>query len=271
MTAGAGIGLRAAHERELAERRPPLAFVEVHSENHFGGAAAALERVRRDYAVSLHGVGLSLGSADALDEAHLAKLDALARRIEPLFVSEHLSWSAIDGRHLNELLPLPFTHEAAAHVASRISQAQERLGRPLLIENVSAYCAAGAPQMPEWEFVSEVARRSGCALLLDVNNIWVNAVNFGFDPRHYLAAIDPAAVAQYHLGGFEARGAMLVDTHGARVADDVWSLYRDALARIGARPTLIEWDTDLPALDMLLDEAQAAREILAGAAAEAIA
>jgi hypothetical protein len=270
--AGVGIGLRGPHQRELLERAPTLGFVEVHSENCFTAAAAAsLERVRTEYAVSLHGVGLSLGSADPLDDRHLDKLAALASRIDPLFVSEHLSWSSIDGRHANELLPMPFTREAVEHVASRISQVQERLGRRLLVENVSAYVAFAESGMAEWEFVSDVARRAGCALLLDVNNIWVNARNFGFDPGRYLHAIDPAAVAQYHVGGHERRDAILVDTHGARVADEVWSLYRDALARIGARPTLVEWDTDLPALDVLLDEARAAREILEGATAQAFA
>jgi len=257
--AGVGIGLRTAHQGEILERHPALDFVEVHSENYFAPAGAeSLERVRRDYEVSLHGVGLSLGSSDPLDEGHLARLDSLARRIDPLFVSEHISWSSIDGRHLNELLPLPFTREAAAHVASRISQAQDRLGRALLVENVSAYCALGPGEMSEWEFVSEVARVCGCSLLLDVNNIHVNATNFGFDARDYLEGIDPARVAQFHLGGHEARGRMLVDTHGARVSREVWSLFGDALARFGARPTLIEWDTALPPLDVLMAEAHSA-------------
>lgn len=260
--AGVGIGLRAPHCRELLERRPALDFVEVHSENYFGGAAAAtLERVRRDYPVTLHGVGMSLGSADALDARHLARLDALARRIEPAFVSEHLSWSSAGGRHANELLPLPFTDEAVALLSDRIDEAQERLGRRLLVENVSAYHAFSPAEMTEWEFVSRVVRRCGCALLLDLNNIHVNAANFGFDARAYLAAIDPSCVAQYHLGGFEKEGELLIDTHGARVADGVWSLYREAVERIGPRPTLVEWDTQLPALDVLLAEAAAARAI----------
>jgi uncharacterized protein (UPF0276 family) len=267
--AGAGIGLRGPHFREILERAPALDFVEVHSENYFSEVAAgSLERVRRDYPVSLHGVGLSLGSADPLDPGHLEKLAALVERIDPVLVSEHLSWSSIDGRHANELLPMPFTREAAAHIASRISQAQERLRRQLLVENVSAYSGFRESEMPEWEFVCDVARRSGCALLLDVNNIWVNACNFRFDAASYIAGIDPALVAQYHLGGHERRGAILVDTHGARVEPAVWSLFRDAVSRIGERPALVEWDTDLPALDVLLDEAQAAREALEGAAAE---
>ena len=263
MSRAVGIGLRAPHLEEILERRPALGFVEVHSENFFGSAAASLERVRRDYPVSLHGVGLSLGSADPLDGAHLAKLDSLARRIDPLLVSEHISWSAIGARHANELLPMPFTMEAAIHVAARIGAAQERLGRRLLVENVSAYHAFPGAELAEWDFVGEVVRRSGCALLLDVNNIWVNAANFGFDARRYVGAIDPAHVAQFHLGGHEARGGLLVDTHGARVSPPVWALYREAVERIGPRPTLIEWDTALPALEILLDEARTARDIVA--------
>ena len=262
---GAGIGLRHAHFEALARRRPALGLLEVHSENFFGEgpAIAWLERFRADYALSLHGVGLSLGSADPLDEAHLAKLEALVRRVDPALVSEHLSWSSIDGRHANELLPMPFTTEAAMHLASRVQRVQERLGRAILVENVSSYALVGAPDLAEWEFAAEVARRSGCALLLDVNNIWVNAANHGFDARRYLHAVDPSQVGQYHLGGFETRERLLVDTHGARVAPAVWELFHEALERIGARPTIVEWDTDLPALDVLLDEAARASAAIA--------
>jgi uncharacterized protein len=262
---GAGIGLRAPHYAEILERRPALAFVEVHSENFFaagGEPLAWLERFRREYPVSLHGVGLSLGSADPLDERHLAKLAALAARVEPLFVSEHLSWSSFGGRHANDLLPLPFTREAIAHLAERIVRVQERLGRRILVENVSSYLQHGGDAMPEWEFVAEVARASGCGLLLDVNNIWVNAANHRFDARRYLDAIPAACVEEIHLAGFERDGERLIDTHGARVAAEVWSLYADAIARFGPRPTLIEWDTDLPALDVLLDEARRARDAM---------
>jgi uncharacterized protein (UPF0276 family) len=263
--AGAGIGLRAPHHEELAARRPPLALVEVHSENFFGDGGAplaALERARALYPLSLHGVGLSLGSADPLDPRHLARLEALVRRFEPALVSEHLSWSSIDGRHANELLPLPFSREAIAHVAGRIAQVQERLGRRILVENVSTYLEFGERAMPEWEFVAEVVRRSGCGLLLDVNNVHVNAVNHGFDAAGYLDAIDPDAVAEYHLAGHEAWELGLVDTHSRRVSAEVWSLFRAALARIGPRPTVIEWDLDIPALDVLLDEASKAEALL---------
>jgi hypothetical protein len=263
--AGAGIGLRAPHHDEIARRKPALAFLEVHSENFFGDggpALAALERARDDYPLSLHGVGLSLGSADPLDERHLARLEALVRRVEPMLVSEHLSWSSIDGIHANDLLPLPRTREAVEHVAARIGRVQDRLGRRILVENVTTYLELADSTMSEWEFVAEVARRSGCALLLDVNNIHVNAVNHGFDARDYLAAIEPAAVAEFHLAGHEATALGLLDTHAAPVAPEVWSLFREAVARIGPRPTLVEWDADIPPLDVLLAEAALARAIL---------
>ena len=259
-----GIGLRAPHYGELIERRPDLAFLEAHSENFFGDGGAALawlERFRALYPLSLHGVGLSLGSCDPLDEHHMARLHALVRRFEPVLVSEHLSWSSAGGRHANDLLPLPLSEEALGPVARRIEQVQERLGRELLVENVSAYARMAPSPIPEWEFVAEVARRSGCRLLLDVNNVWVNSANHGFDPRRYLDAIDPASVAEIHLAGFERAGGLLIDTHGARVAGEVWELYEYALARFGPRPTLIEWDTDLPELDVLLGEARRARAL----------
>ena len=261
-----GIGLRAPHYRELLERRPALAFLEVHSENYFcaGGAPlACLERFRACYALSLHGVGLSLGSADPLDERHLGKLDALVRRFEPALVSEHLCWSSVGARHANDLLPLPYTEEALDHVVERIERVQERLARRILVENVSSYLEFAHSTIAEWDFVAEAARRSGCGVLLDVNNIWVNSVNHGFDARRYLASIDARAVGEIHLAGFERSGELLLDTHGARVSADVWALYAAALARIGARPTLVEWDSAIPPLDVLLDEARTARSHLA--------
>jgi uncharacterized protein (UPF0276 family) len=260
-----GIGLRAPHFAPLAEGRPALGFVEAHSENFFcdGGAPLAwLERIRAQYPLSLHGVGLSLGSSDPLDRTHLERLRRLIARFEPALVSEHLSWSSFGGRHANDLLPLPLTEEAAGHAAARIREAQDYLGCELLVENVSAYVRLGPSAMPEWEFVSEVAGRAGCRLLLDVNNVWVNAANHGFDPGRYLEGIDAARVAEIHLGGFESTAAALVDTHGAPVAAEVWALYARAIARFGARPTLIEWDTDLPSLDVLLGEAARARALL---------
>ena len=262
----AGIGLRAPHYAELHRRRPPVSFLEVHSENFFadgGPALAWLERFRADYPLSLHGVGLSLGSTDPLDAAHLEKLERLVRRFDPALVSEHLAWSSIEGRHANDLLPLPFTQASIAHLAAHIGEVQDRLGRRILVENVSSYLEFRDSTLPEWEFVAEVARRAGCGVLLDVNNIWVNAVNHGFDPYRYFDAIDPDSIGEIHLAGFEATADGLIDTHGARVSADVWLLFAEAVARFGPRPTLVEWDTDLPALDVLLEEAAKADAILA--------
>jgi uncharacterized protein (UPF0276 family) len=259
-----GIGLRAPHYGEVLRRRPALDFLEVHSENFFaagGPALALLERFRGAYAISLHGVGLSLGSTDPLDEAHLAKLAALVRRFDPLLVSEHLSWSSAGGRHANELLPLPHTHEALAHLVARIGRVQDALGREILVENVSSYLAFPGAEMTEAQFVAEAARRSGCRVLLDVNNIYVNAANHGDDAHAWLEAVPSALVGEIHVAGHEARGDLLVDTHGARVCDDVWALYARALERCGPCPTLVEWDTGIPSLDVLLDEAATADAI----------
>lgn len=263
-----GIGLRAPHYAAVLGRRPPVAFLEVHSENFFaaGGADIAwLESFRAAYPLSLHGVGLSLGSADPLDERHLAKLEALVERAAPMLVSEHLCWSSIDGRHANDLLPLPYTEESLAHVCARIGQVQDRLRRSILVENISSYLVFAESTIPEWEFLAEVARRAGCALLLDVNNIHVNAVNHDFDARRYLEAIPRSAVGEIHVAGHETSDGLLIDTHGAPVADEVWSLYAVAVERFGPQPTLVEWDTNIPALDVLLGEAAKARAIAARA------
>lgn len=271
--AGIGIGLRAPHYRDILDRRPDLGFLEVHAENFFaeGGAAPAwLERFRERYALSFHGVGLSLGSAEGLDARHLDRLARLVERFEPSLVSEHLSWSAAAGRHANDLLPLPYTREAVDTCVDRIQQVQERLRRRIAVENVTTYLRFGESEMPEWAFVGEVVRRAGCALLLDVNNIHVNAMNHGFDARTYLDAIDAASVEEIHLAGHERVDGRLVDTHAARVAPPVWALYRAAIERIGPRPSLVEWDAAIPALDVLLDEARIAREHM-DAAAQAVA
>jgi len=257
----AGIGLRAPHYAQLLERRPALSLLEVHSENFFaaGGASLAwLERFRGLYPLSFHGVGLSLGSSEAVDAVHLAKLASLVKRFQPALVSEHACWSSSAGRHSNDLLPLPYTEEALANFAAHVDAVQEKLGRRILIENVSSYMRFAHSTIPEWEFVSEVVRRTGCGLLLDVNNIWVNSRNHGFDPAQYLAAIDPACVEEVHLAGFESQGALLIDTHSRPVTNDVWALYRGAIDRIGPRPTIIEWDADIPELDVLLAEADKA-------------
>ena len=263
----AGVGLRALHYREMLARRPSLAFLEIHSENYFGAGGPPhhyLEQLRQDYPLSLHGVGLSLGSSDPLDPTHLAKLKQLAERYQPALISDHLCWTSVDGTHAHDLLPLPFTRAMARHVARRILAAQDTLGRRLLVENASSYVAFAESDMSEWEFVNEVVAEADCLLLLDVNNVYVNAVNHGFDARDYLAAMPAARVAEIHLAGFDtdARAQCLVDTHGKPVHAPVWALYRETVRRIGPRPTLIEWDADIPPLDMLLDEAAKANTIL---------
>lgn len=268
----AGIGLRAAHYRELLEARPAVGFLEVHSENYFGAGGAPhyyLERARALYPLSLHGVGLSLGSADPLNRRHLEGLKRLIERYAPGLVSDHLSWSSVDSRYLNDLLPLPYTEESLAHFVRRVCEAQDYLGRELLIENPSSYLQFRASTIPEWEFLAEVARRSGCGILLDINNVYVSACNHGFSAHDYLAAIPRAAVKEMHLAGYTVNhhpeGAILIDTHSAPVHDAVWSLYAQAVARFGPVPTLIEWDTDLPPLAVLVNEAHKAQRILRAA------
>ncbi len=261
----AGVGLRAPHVRHVLAERPAVAWFEVHSENYFadgGPDLAALDRIRADYPLALHGVGLSLGSADPLDHAHLAKLKRLAARVEPAVVSEHLCWSGVGGRHFNDLLPLPYTDEALAHVCARVDEVQAYLGRALVVENVSSYYAFPEATIPEWEFVAAVAARTGCRLLVDVNNIHVNARNHGIDPLAFLDAMPRDAVAEIHLAGHDDSGPIVIDTHGAPVAPEVWTLYRAALARFGRVPTLIEWDTDIPEFAVLAGEAATAQAIL---------
>lgn len=265
VAAGTGIGLRSVHHDDFLAARPRIPWVEVHSENFFaagGWPLQVLERVRRDYPVSLHGVGLSLGSADPLDATHLRQLQALIARVDPVRVSEHAAWSSIDGAFLNDLVPMPYTREALDHLVSRVQRLQEALRRPVLMENVSSYLRFPGAEMPEWEFMAALARRAGCGLLLDINNIYVNARNHGFDPREYLRAIPPALVGQMHLAGHavtEIAGRMLlVDTHDAPVCPAVWELYAEAVARMPDVPALVEWDASLPPLPELVAEAERA-------------
>jgi len=261
----AGIGLRAPHVAEVLARRPAVPWFEVHSENYFadgGPVLATLDRIRADYPLALHGVGLSLGSTDPLDRGHLAKLKRLADRVAPAAISEHLCWSSIDGRHFNDLLPLPYIDDALDHVCARVAMVQDFLGREILVENVSSYYAFPEATIPECEFVAAVAARTGCRLLVDVNNIYVNARNHGIDPLAYLAALPRAAVAEIHLAGFDASGPVVIDTHGAPVAPEVWALYAMAIERFGKVPTLIEWDTDIPGFAVLEREAATAQAVL---------
>jgi uncharacterized protein (UPF0276 family) len=261
----AGIGLRPPHYAAWLEAPPRVSFMEVHSENFFGDGGqplAYLERFRADYAISTHGVGLSLGSASGLEARHLSKLKRLVDRIEPALVSEHLCWVGVDGRFANDLLPLPHTEESLAVVVANVQRVQETLGRCILVENVSSYLEYASTHIAEWEFVREVAQRSGAGILLDINNIHVNAVNHGIDARTYLEAIPGERVGEIHLAGFQDAGDILIDTHGTPVCDAVWQLYRETIARIGPKPTLIEWDTDIPAPDVLIGEAGKANAIL---------
>ncbi|MGH8281336.1 MAG: MNIO family bufferin maturase, partial [Gammaproteobacteria bacterium] len=215
---------------------------------------------------SLHGVGLSLGSSDRLHTEHLAKLKRLIERVEPALVSEHLCWGAIGPRHLNDLLPLPFTEESLNLVVSHVSAAQEYLGRTILLENVSTYLMYTHSTIPEWEFIAALAERSGCGILLDVNNVFVNATNHGYDAERYIRAIPKDKVGEIHLAGFTRKQGLpvdlLIDSHSRPVADAVWKLYRLAIEHCGPVATLIEWDQDIPALDVLLSEADKAERIL---------
>ena len=235
-----------------------------------GPALRALQDLRRDYPISVHGVGLSLGSADGLDPAHLERLASLVERVEPALVSEHLSWSVAGGVYLNHLLPLPYTEETLALVSEHVRRAQDRLGRRLLVENPSSYLRFRESPIPEAEFLNALAARTGCGLLCDVNNVYVTCRNLGEDPTAYLDGVDRAAVGEIHLAGHavnDADGhAILIDDHGSRVTPAVWQLYARALARFGPVPTLVEWDTDLPELGVLVAEAATAAAMLDAAA-----
>src|SRR5688572_20103265 len=261
--ARAGIGLRSIHHAALLSERPPVGWIEAHTENYFhdgGGAARALERARAIYPLSLHGVGLGLGSADGLDLEHLARVKRAVARFEPALVSEHACWGHAGGEHFNDLLPLPYTDEAVRVLARQVAQAQDFLGRQLLIENVSAYLTFEHSRLTEWEFLAAVARDSGCGLLLDVNNVFVSASNLGLDARAFIAGLPRAD--EIHLAGHAHQGALLIDDHGSAVCDEVWELYAYALARFGPRPTLIEWDTNIPPLGRLVAESQRAQALL---------
>lgn len=259
---GAGVGLRARHYPEFLEGRPPVGWVEVHSENYFGAGGYdghVLAEVRKDYAVSLHGVGLGLGSAQTLDETHLRKLERLVAAIDPVLVSEHLCWCAAPGVHFNDLLPLAYTEETLALLIERVARLQDRLRRRILVENVSTYVEFSASEMTEGDFIAQLARRAGCGVLLDVNNLYVNQVNHGTDAQDAMRSVPVDCVEEIHLAGHFVGEHCLVDTHGDRVADPVWRLYEEALRRFGPAPTLIEWDTDVPELEVLIGEAAKAR------------
>lgn len=276
-----GIGWRHPHYQTLLERRPALGFLEVHSENFFGAGGAALAVLREGrthYPISLHGVGLALGSAVGLDDWHLEQLARLVADLDPVRVSDHACFargSIVQSRQLTsvhgaDLLPIPFNQEALDVMAANVQRVQDRLKRPMAVENLSAYLSFAGSEMPEPDFLNQLAQRTGCQLLVDVNNIYVNALNdqlnqLCHDPLHqctaWLDVIDPAHVAEIHLAGHIDCGDIVIDDHGSRIQAPVWTLYEHALARFGAVPTLIEWDTDIPALDVLLEEAGHARHL----------
>jgi len=264
----AGIGLRSPHLAEIGRERPATGFLEIHAENHLAGSPSlqAVERLRADYAFSIHAVGLSLGSAEGLDAAHLARVAALVKRLEPAWVSDHLSWSVGGGRYFNDLLPLPYTEEALDVVVRNIGRLQDVLGRQVSIENPSCYLGFTDSILSEPAFLAELVSRSGCGLLLDANNIVVTAHNLRLDPRDWLSGLPGAAITQYHLAGHAVNDAdgepILIDDHGSRVGDGVWALFAEVVKRFGVRPTLIEWDTDIPPLGVLLDEATRAAGVI---------
>jgi len=264
----AGVGLRFPHHRLVAETQPLAAWFEVHTENYMGGGTsiAVLDVIRRDYPISLHGVGLSLGSAQGLDAEHVARVRDVVARVEPGLVSEHLSFSRVDGVYLGDLLPLPLTEEALDVVCRNVDQMQNALARRILIENPSSYLQYRHSTIPEWEFISAVAARTECGILCDVNNIYVSACNHGWDASRYIASLPRAAIEEIHLAGHAAKEiggrTIRIDDHGSRVVEPVWALYAEALALFGAVPTLIEWDTNIPAFGVLQDEAARAERAL---------
>lgn len=264
-----GIGLRTPHYSDFLEKRPGVAWVEVHSENYFGEGGKpiqTLEQVRQHYPVSLHGVSLSIGSADDLNWQYLKQLRDLVQRIDPCLISDHLCWSSIDGHYLHDLLPLPYTEETLLHVIMRIQQVQEYLNRQILIENISSYVQFTDSSITEWEFLREVAVKSGCGILLDVNNVYVSAANQGFNPETYIASMPKQSVQEIHLAGFTSSNVnnkeVLIDSHNRAVVPAVWDLYRHTIKQLGTKPTIIEWDSQLPSLETLCLEAYRAEQIM---------
>jgi uncharacterized protein (UPF0276 family) len=262
---GFGAGLRTEHYDDVLAGGVSTGSVdwfEVVTENFMdtgGRPLDVLERVRADVPVALHGVGLSIGSIDPLDAAYLDRLAALVGRIEPALVTDHLCWTGVDGRPFFDLLPVPHTEEALVHITNRVAAVQEKLGRRILLENASTYIDYRCSQMPEWEFLAQLAERADCGILLDVNNVYVSSFNHGFDAEEYIDSIPVDRVGQFHLAGFTDRGNYLFDTHSAPVSEDVWALYRRATRRFGSGSTLVEWDADVPAFERLVAEVDRAR------------
>lgn len=269
MTPVAGIGLRTPHLVAVVRDRPATAFLEIHAENYLTPSPAfeTVARLRADYAFSVHAVGLSLGSADGLDDAHIRRIAALVDRLQPTLVSDHLTWSISQGRYLNDLLPLPYTEEAIDIVVRNVDRLQEALGRRIAVENPSCYFSFAHGTLSEPAFLSEVVRRSGCGLLLDANNLFVTAQNLRLDPRAWLDGLPVDAVMEYHLAGHAVNDAdgepILIDDHASQVSAPVWSLFGELVERFGSRPTLVEWDADIPSLEILLEEAASADRLVA--------
>lgn len=266
-----GIGLRTLHYSDVLRQCPPLSWLEVHSENYFAAGGKPLyflAKIREIYPISLHGVGLSLGSTDPLNHEHLHKLKKLIDHINPCFISDHLAWCSLNKQYLHDLLPLPFTAEAVTHLVNRIKQVQDFLERTILIENISSYLQFTMAEMQEVEFLVHIAEQADCGILLDINNIYVNACNFHTNPYQFLSAIPGDLVKEIHLAGFTktATSSLLIDTHNQPVAPEVWLLYQAAIQQFGCKPTLIEWDADLPPLAVLVAEAEKAKNVMQGAA-----
>jgi uncharacterized protein (UPF0276 family) len=264
--AGFGLGLRTPHYEAVLNEPHAIDWLEVITENYLvpgGKPLHYLERVRERFPLVMHGVSLSIGSTDPVDFDYLAQVRALAARIEPHWISDHLCWTGIDGLNLHDLLPLPYTEEALASVVARVGQVQDALGRRILLENVSSYLAFHESEMSEWEFLREVVQRADCAILLDINNIYVSSVNHGFDALTYLQAMPKDRVRQLHLAGHSDLGGHLIDTHDHPIVEPVWNLYCAAVAQFGAVPTMIERDDNIPALSELVAELQTARDLAA--------
>jgi uncharacterized protein (UPF0276 family) len=264
-TLGHGVGLRRNHyERILTGGPTRVDWFEAISENYMvpgGRALDILTRVRERYRIVLHGVSMSIGSTDPLNEKYLEELAELTRRIEPEWISDHLCWTGVGGHNAHDLLPLPYTEQSLEHVVRRMQHVQEKLGRPIALENPSSYVSYRQSSIPEWEFLAEVARRSGCGILLDVNNIYVSSKNHGFDPHHYLDGIPADKIWQFHLAGHSDKGPYLLDTHDHPVPDAVWALYAEAVRRFGSVSTLIEWDDKIPEFERLEEESEHARRL----------
>lgn len=264
-----GVGLRPAHYSEFIEHKPGVAWIEVHSENYFGEGGNHLQMltaIRKNYPVSLHGVNLSIASTDEINWRYLTQLKELINRVDPCLVSDHLCWSSIQGQYLHDLLPLPFTDEALAHVVSRIQCIQDFLQRQILIENITRYIDFPQSTYSEWEFITAVAQQAGCGILLDVSNVYVNAINLGFHASNYISSLTPEHIQQIHLGGFTESSInnnnILIDSHDKPIHANVWELFQETIQRVGHKPTIIEWDNHLPPLDTLMLEAYRAENIM---------